>query len=284
MILNEITAYLNRHLTDRPGIEQMVINPCFSGVLLENGDMGISMNVRKGTGYSDAALNEQLKTFIGKDGMTVAAELEVEDDPVAGSVKLALINALSQPFMTQDYLCKMGYHAEFGGTGYPDHYIANDKTVAIVGYGGNVRGVSKKAAKVFVTELEPDMFRSIVISATGFQRGPICADLVHALEAAPVFRKADTILLTGCTLVTGTMEEVLEQGKEKNIIVYGCSACFYPAPLFQRGVNVISTRKITDSQTMVELLANCAGMVERFFPLASEELVITRNHNKTYEN
>lgn len=283
MILNEITAYLNQHLRDRPGIKQMVINPSFSGVLLENGDMGISMNVRKGTGYNDAVLNERLKGYIGKDGMTVAAELEVTIDPVACSIRLATINALSQPFMAKDYLRKMGYRVELGSTGYSDQYITHGKTVAIVGYGGNVRGVSKKAAKVFVTELEPDMFRSTVIAATGVERGPICADLVHASEAASVFQKADTILLTGCTLVTGTMEEVLEQGRGKIIVVYGCSACFFPAPLFQRGVTVISTRRITDPETMVELLTNCAGMVERFFPLATEELVIIRNPNETHE-
>jgi len=34
---------------------------------------------------------------------------------------------------------------------------------------------------------------------------------------------------------------------------------------------------------MVELLANCAGMVERFFPLATEELVIIRNHIETHK-
>ncbi len=276
MILDEAVEFLRQNLTSIPSIEKVVINPCFSGLLLENGDMGISMNVRKGTGYNDANLNDQLKKLIGKDGITAVSGLDTLIDPVACSIKLALINALSQPFMMDDYLKKQAYHVESGGSKYSGEFINSNETVAIVGYGGNVRGISQRAKKVYVTELVPDMFRSTVITATDIKRGPFCADLVNALDAAPVFQKADTVMLTGCALVTNTMEYVLEQCKEKKIIVYGCSAGFFPAPLFKRGINVISSRRITDSETMMGLLENCAGMVERFFPLASEEVMITQ--------
>jgi len=48
----------------------------------------------------------------------------------------------------------------------------------------------------------------------------------------------------------------------------------FPEPLFRRGVNIISTGKVTDSRLMVDLLTNCAGAVEKFFPQASENLQI----------
>jgi uncharacterized protein (DUF4213/DUF364 family) len=276
VILREAIDFLQHELSNVPLLEEIVVNPNFTGVMLNNGEMGLAMNCRKG----GTAISSQLAGFlgqqIGRNGLEAAEALSNSADILQNSIQVALINALSNPFMQEDYLSSHGFEVERGGQKYSAGLINEDESVGIVGFGGQVHNLAQKAKRVVVSELEPELFKSTIINSKGLEEGPSRAEIIQADEAGDYFQMMDTILLTGCTLVTNTMEEVLKQCQGRRVIVYGCSAAFYPEPLLKRGVDILSTRQVTDPLLMLDLLKNCAGMVERFFPAASEELLIKK--------
>lgn len=283
MIIAEIQALLSEKLTTVPSIDKIVLNTGFTGVLLSDGAMGIAMNVRSGS-YASGEIEQLLSQLIGTDALTATARLTAEQaqsaEPKAKhllrSVLLATYNALSKPFMNDDYLRRFNYRCIYGQEYAPADEIVKGETVTLVGFGGMVRPLAKKAQKVYVTELEPEIFRSRTFSRNGIVRGPNCAEIVQAANAREYFAKSDTVFVTGCTLVTDTMDEILQLCAGKKIVVYGGTAAFIPDVLLTRGVSSIRTTFIHDSALMVDLLENCAGAVERFFPLASENMIIVR--------
>lgn len=235
MILQEVISILKESLTDVPKVQKIVINPGFTGVKLENGNMGLAMNVRSGTDF-DPEVHKFMVDQIGENGLEVAAvllekALAVTSDKsryLLFSVLVALLNALSHHLMSEEYLRTLGYEVEVGSEKYPNHLVKAGEVVTIVGFGGMVRQIAQIARKTFVTELEPGLFQSALITGSGIRYGPSCAQLVPASNADACFREADTVFITGCTLVTNTMEEILEKSKGRRIIVYGSTAGFFP--------------------------------------------------------
>jgi len=283
MIIDEIQALLEERLTQIPTIQKIILNSGFSGVLLSDGAMGIAMNVRSGS-YASDEMEQLLSQLIGTDALAATARLTVEQEQSAElkakhllrSVLIATYNALSKPFMNDDYLARFNYRCIYGKEHAPADEIVEGETVTLVGFGGMVRTLAQKARKVYVTELEPEIFRSRTFSAEGVAHGPNCAEIVQAANAREYFAKSDTIFVTGCTLVTDTMDEILKLCEGRKIVVYGGTAAFIPDVLLTRGVSSIRTTFIHDSALMIDLLENCAGAVERFFPLASENMVIVQ--------
>jgi|LSQX01.1.fsa_nt_gb uncharacterized protein (DUF4213/DUF364 family) len=283
MILREVREYLDANLKCRPKLEKIILNSGFTGALLEDGAMGLAMNIRSGGVLKDPELERFLVTTPGRDGLELACDLEERSsNPRLGeksalllrSLLVSLLNALSRPLMNEEYLGALGYTLTVGSDRHVSQKVREGETVTIVGYGGMVRNVATIAGKTYVTELEPELFKSTVISKEGVAVGPQCTQVVAASSANKCFHDSDTVFITGCTLVSNTMEEILEQCRGRRIIVYGHTAGLFPEPLFRRGVNIISTGRVTDSQLMVDLLTNCAGAVERFFPQAAEDLQI----------
>lgn len=276
MILDSVVRFLENRLSSAPGIREITVNPGFTGVLLESGDMGLAMNVRKGTGFDQIRFYNDMAFLIGMEGLEGSRRLEHACDPLTLSVRVALINALSRPFMTPENLQKAGHDVAVGPDRYSIAELMTDKVVVIVGFGGNVTRIAEKARKVYVTELDPERFSSVVINSLGAFKGPFSSDIIHAGAADPYFKTADAVVLTGCTLVTQTMESILEKCCNKQVIVYGWTAGFFPEPLFEMGVDAISMSVVQDSEKMMEILKNCGPMAERFFPQAGQELFIKR--------
>ncbi|MGI6434693.1 MAG: Rossmann-like domain-containing protein [Syntrophomonadaceae bacterium] len=285
MILSEVMDHLQENLTDKPKLEKIVINPGFSGMLLDNGAMGIAMNIRSGGQFNDRVIEGFLADKPGRQGLDVARRLEektAEMPPesnstlVLRSLLVALLNALSRPFLNEKYLSSLGYNISAGAEKHASQQVIAGETVTIVGFGGMVRNVAQIAGNTYVSELEPDLFRSKVFSQQEIAYGPQCAQVVAAETAGSCFKASDTVFVTGCTLVSNTMEEILTQCQGSRVIVYGHTAGLYPEPLFKRGVNIISTGRVINAPLMVELLTDCAGAVERFFPQATEDVQIWR--------
>ena len=160
MILDQACLFLHQELHEISKIREIVINPNFTGVLLEDDDMGMAMNVRKGSGNPAETFIQAIETLIGLDGLTGLDRLAKAADPLLLSVKVALINAMSKPFMTEEYLHTGGYITAQGRDHYSIKEMVKHQTVVIVGFGGNVAKIASRAARVYVTELEPERFYS----------------------------------------------------------------------------------------------------------------------------
>ncbi len=279
MILEEIIKYLFDNLEEEPRIKEIVLNPNFTGVLIDNDEIGVTMNIREGAQFNRELFENLKYKLINKNGLEAVDYLHSftgKKNYLLNSIKIALINALSQPFMSRKFLEKKGYHVQIKKVSGYNRIIKKDEIVVIIGFSGQCRNIARKAKKVYITELYPEKFTSIVINQEGVKKAPTHMKVIPAQEAEPYLKEADKVLLTGCTLVTDTMEEILRQCSNSKTIVYGCSAGFYPESLFKRGVDTISLKKVKDAYLMLDLLKNCSIMVERFFPSACEEMIIKR--------
>lgn len=268
MILDQAFTQLSALLPAIPAVERIVLNPCFTGVLLDSGHMGIAMNIRRGADQGA----EAYRPLVGMDAMEASGVLADSEGYVAASIRTALCNALSRPFMEPEWLRGQGYAVDEDADSMMSGKGLEGKTVTIVGFGGNALPVSERAAKVYVTELEPELFRSTILDAQGATHGPTRLKVVHADQADRCFAEADLVLLTGCTLVTGSMERILALCPGKPVVLYGSTACFHPGTLFAHGVTTVATRVVEDPGLMCDLLANGGCMVERLFPRATREL------------
>lgn len=276
MILSHISRYLSEQPGGLPAVEEIVFNPNFTGVMLENKDMGMAMNIREGSRTDSGNALELAEALIGENGssaLTLAAQAEGH---LAMSVRVALINALSVPLMNRAHLEQCGYSVAFGRENYSLKEMVAGKSVVIVGFGGNVTKIAGCAEHVVVTELEPERFFSRVVNKDGLANGPFCADVISADHASQAFEKASVVVLTGCTLVTRTMEDILQQCRGKEVYVYGVTASFFPDLMFELGVDAVATTIVRDSDGMMNALKNCGPMVERFFGSAGRELFIQR--------
>ncbi len=283
MIKTEIFDWLVKLVKNSSKIEQIIINPGFTGVVLENRAMGIAMNVRSGN-ITEEIHGDYLEGLINREALAAAADIlskmeqfksASNNNHLMNSVLISLYNSLSKPFMNEIFLGELGCaveHPDRKATGFEG--VNREDILTIVGFGGMVRPLSLLAKETYVTELNPELFLSTSITSRGVEKGPSCCQLIPSAEAEQYFKKADTVYLTGSTLVTDTMEEILEQCRGKNVVIYGATAGFLPQPLLARGVNTIRSLEIEDGELMAELLLNCAGAVERFFPMASRNIVI----------
>jgi uncharacterized protein (DUF4213/DUF364 family) len=277
MIIDGTFAILEKELKATPSIGEIIINSGFTGVILENNDMGMAMNIRKGSGFNDSGLIQRFMGLIGMNAFEAAYSLAADTDFITVSVRVALMNALSRPLMEADFLREKGYRVDMRQDSHTSQLITNKDTVMIVGFGGNVWPISRNAKKVYVSELYPEAFKATVLNQKGINFGPDCAEIVNARDAGAYFDRADIILLTGSSLVTGTMESILEKCVDKQVILYGATAGFYPELLFRLGVDEVSTRVVHDTELTSAFLKNCSQAVERFFPQSTLDLNIRLN-------
>lgn len=275
MILQEVTRFLQDRISGIPEISEIVIGQGFTGVLLSDGNGGIAMNMWKGGADLPEDTESLLRNLIGRLSLETASELAGHTDKVCTSVRVAILNALSVPFMEPEYLEKHGLSVD-ASEKIPIHRgVTKQDTVTLVGFGGMVHGLSRLAGRLFVSELDMTRGRSLIFNDKGRQTGPARITMVHADEADAAFEQSSRIFVTGSALVTHTMEDLLRQCPDTaTVVLYGHTAAFFPGPLFQRGVGQIRTRVVTDGPKMMDLIKNSGPMVERFFPRASRELLI----------
>ncbi len=275
-MIEETLAYILANRQEPPALQEIVISPGFTGVLLDDGHAGLAMNVRRGSQFSDPAIEGQLAAMIGQAGPEACELLWDQPGMLHRSILVALLNALSWPFLETDYLAAHGYTAEADPHEYLKGLVHPEEAVVMVGFGGLVRSIANEAREVIVTELEPDLFRSTVIDRAGVSKGPKRVQIIPAAEARPHFARADVVFVTGSAMVTDTLESLLEECRHARVVVYGWSAAMFPAPFFARGVDVVATSRVMNSPAAMDILRNWGVTIERFLPHACQNLTITR--------
>ena len=65
MLLNDIYLSIKKQVKESYSIKELILNGGFTGVVLDNQQMGIAMNVRSGT-TSNVQTREFLQNLIGK--------------------------------------------------------------------------------------------------------------------------------------------------------------------------------------------------------------------------
>ena len=192
-----------------PTVKSFGLNPGWNAVIGTGGCCGVAMsfvdnNPLYGTEETRQDL-DFLRSFVGKSLFEVASAGLADSHISRRSVALAALNAISQPFVTDDMLISKGFSVELD---VKDMVKSDDKMV-IVGYGGMVKSYAGRCRELHVTDQRPpETFRTTIVGDTiGY--GPAGITVHSAGENKEVLRDADVAIITGSTLVNGTFEEVV---------------------------------------------------------------------------
>jgi uncharacterized protein (DUF4213/DUF364 family) len=95
-------------------------------------------------------------------------------------------------------------------------------------------------------------------------------------QAAEVLPHADVVLITGSTLVSNTLEELLALSRrDARVTVVGPTVGMLPDAFLARGADVLGCVRITEPDAFLELLAE-GGSGYHFFGRSAQKLVLTR--------
>ncbi len=233
-----------------PGIlTKVALKGGWNVVIGTNGQCGMALSFVGWIGaFREASLDiELLQASIGRNFFDVASERIDSESWQERSICAAAMSALSQPFVTPDSLEARGFkvpseNPDFAGCLEPDDIAA------IVGYGGGVTRSMGKCRELHVLDMraKEDLLTTL-ITDKGIEFAPTEINLHPAEDNKEVMKRATAVSITGSALVNGTFEGLLEMCKDARLItVYGASAGFIPDVLFERGVHMIYSSRITD--------------------------------------
>jgi uncharacterized protein (DUF4213/DUF364 family) len=90
--------------------------------------------------------------------------------------------------------------------------------------------------------------------------------------------QADVVIITGASLANNTLDKLLEIIPEKaKVILVGPTSGLIPDVLFTRGVDIIGATRITDSDEMLELVAEGAAGFHLFKSCATKICIVNES-------
>ncbi|MFH0967160.1 MAG: DUF364 domain-containing protein [Methanobacteriota archaeon] len=244
-----------------PMVKKFCLNPGWNAVIGTNGCCGVAMSFQDNNPFygSDQTLLdlEYLKSCIGRPVIDVAHANLSESHVSCRSIALTALNALSQPFVTDDVLREKGYSV---GVEVKD-LVRSDDNLVIVGYGGLVKSYVGRCRELHVTDQRPvETFQTTIIGES-ISYGPAGITVHSAEENREVLKDADVAIITGSTLVNGTFEEVVRYAKNARIrALYGSSAQLIPDVLFENGINIAMSVAISDPEKFESDVMNAPDM------------------------
>jgi uncharacterized protein (DUF4213/DUF364 family) len=242
-------------------VKNFGINPGWNAVIGSNDCCGVAMSFQENNPLYgiDQTLQdlEYLKSCVGSSLFEVASANISSPHLFRRSIALTALNALSQPFVTDEMLEAKGYAI---GIEVKDLVRSDDKLV-IVGYGGLVKSYAGRCRELHVTDQRPvETFRTTIVGET-ISYGPSGIIVHPAEENREVLKDADVAIITGSTLVNGTFEEVVGYSKHARIrALYGSSAQLIPDVLFENGINIVMSVAISDPARFASDVMNAPDM------------------------
>jgi uncharacterized protein (DUF4213/DUF364 family) len=98
----------------------------------------------------------------------------------------------------------------------------------------------------------------------------------HLSEKA--ISQSDVVIITGSSLANNTLDKLLDVVPEKaKVILVGPTSGLIPDVLFARGVNIVGATRITDSDKMLELVAEGAAGFHLFKSCATKICIVNES-------
>jgi uncharacterized protein len=242
-------------------VKNFGLNPGWNAVIGSGGCCGVAMSFADNNPlYSmDETWQdlEYLKSCIGTPLFDVASANLAHPRLFRRSIALTALNALSQPFVTDDILQAKGYQVGLE----VKNLVRSDDKLVIVGYGGLVKSFAGRCRELHVTDQRsPEIFRTTIVGET-ITCGPAGITVHPAEENRDVLMDADVAIITGSTLVNGTFEEVVGYAKHARIrALYGSSAQLIPDVLFENGITIVMSVAISDPVRFAADVMNAPDM------------------------
>lgn len=252
---------------DALSVERVVVGLFFTGVKLSNGSGGVCYTPVKDIPEAVCCPTSAGRSFdpTRVRGTPVPPMLDFlgSREPIKAAVAIATLNACTAAAR------------ESGGAGDYDlrlHEDAQDavdlsdgRRVALVGaFTPTLRALRARGGPWWVIEQDPRTLK-----------GEELAHYVPASDAKSILAEADTVIVTGVTLVNHTLEGILEAVRPRaEVAVVGPTASMAPEPLFSRGVKVVGGVWVRRTDDLLDVLA-AGGSGYHFFDSLADRTVLT---------
>ena len=248
-------------------VERVVFGLFFSGVKLSNGQGGLCFTPIKELPEAvccptSAKAMPQSGKFIGRSVTKILADLH-HQNILRKTLAIATLNALSSSCW--DKMESLSYKILIGRDAFTEMRIPSPgKTVVI----GALVPILKRLLEVNAdfTVLEMDS-RTL--------KGRELDHYAPASETLKYVPQADLLVITGVTILNGTLEEILEVAKPgAQILVVGPTASMLPDAFFKRGVTMLGGIRVTRGDDVLDIIAE-AGSGYHFFGKSAERMIVT---------
>lgn len=247
-------------------VERTVIGLFFTGVKLNNGQGGLCFTPIKNIPEavccpSSAMVMPASGRLEGRKAVQFLDEM-FTGNPLKRTMGIAVLNALSSSYWERQspetYTVRAGIDAL-------DEMVIPDEGFAVVvgALVPTIRALKQRGKPFAILELDPSTLK-----------GDELEFFVPFDKAREAVSRADTLVVTGTTLINDTLEELLEMRKpEADVIVVGPTASMLPEAFFKRGVRVIGGVMVTDADRVLNTIAE-AGSGYHFFGRGAEKVAI----------
>lgn len=247
-------------------VQRAVVGIFFSGVKLSNGDGGICFTPVKEIPEavccpSSIRVMPNPDDLMGELATEYIAGLQ-QGGPLQKALAIAVLNALSATCWRQHP--PIAYQVNIGIDPVENKVIADDAEVVVIGaLVPYIRMLKRRRRPFTILEKDP---RTLKADEMAF---------FYPSEKAPErIASADLLIITGTTLINGTLEEILAQKRpDAQAILVGPTASMLPQAFFRRGINAIGGIMATDPDKLLDTLS-MAGSGYHFYGKSAERLVI----------
>jgi len=270
-ILGETIAMIGTILgseLDKITIERAVVGLFFTGVKLSNGIAGASATPIKSIPEAVCCPSSAMSMpFPGKLRGRRAPDLAREALSGYGirrAVGIATVNALADCCWQRRPHPDVELQPDVDAFDATD-IRAGDKVVVVGAFVPFLKELKRRGHAFLVLEQDPATLKADELP---FFR--------PADQAAEILPDADVALITGSTLVTNTLEDLLALIRpEARVTVVGPTVGMLPDAFLARGADVLGCVRITEPDAFLDLLAE-GGSGYHFFGRSAQKLVLTR--------
>jgi len=271
-ILAETITAIRERLDDLDSIliERAVVGLFFTGVKLSTGHAGSAATPIKEIPEAVCCPSSAMSMpFPGKMKKRKAAAFldEVQESSgIRRAVGIAVLNALA---------CAAAERGSVGAELLPDtdafdaaQIQPHEKVVVVGAFVPFLRALRALGVDYLVLEKDPTTLKPAEL--------PFFREAALAPEVVP---HADVLLITGTTLINGTLDGLLRLAKpDARIVVVGPTVTMVPDAFFRRGCTILGGVEITDPDAFLDILAE-GGSGYHFFGKSARKIVL---HHSTY--
>lgn len=270
-ILEETIDFVKNSLKENINnitVERAVIGIFFSGVILSTGHAGISATPIKEIPEA-VCCPSSARSMPNAGHLTERSVLKYLNDatskiPMKKAMGIAVLSALSS--YCREMELTEGYEMEVGVDALERVDLRDDTYPVLIGAIGPFLRVLKKRKKPF----------SIIELDTRTLKADELPFYVPPGKTGEIVPKADVLVITGTTLLNGTLEEILKLARhDTQVVVVGPTASILPHAFFKRGVDILGGDIITHPQKMLETLVE-GGSGYHLYGHSAERVMVTK--------
>lgn len=269
-IIEETIDYVKNSLNESIHditVKRAVIGIFFSGVILNTGHAGISATPIKEIPEA-VCCPSSARSMPNAGHLTERSVLRYLNDatsriPMKKAMGIAVLSALSS--YCREIGLTEGYDMKVGVDALDCVDLRDDTYPVLIGAIGPFLRVLKSRKNPFsVVELDT---RTLKPDELPFYVPPG--------KTGEIVPKADVLVITGTTLINGTLEDILELARpETQVVVVGPTASILPHAFFKRGVDILGGDIITHPHKMLDTLSE-GGSGYHLYGHSAERVMVT---------